>query len=886
MKTLKIAATGFGAGAILLSLLAAPGARAFAASAVTLPPTHVSSSAPIAVGPSRSECLTPDFDDTGLAALQAAVVSFQTLTNSTVSCVSTYLDGALNWGQWDDPWITQSQYGYTSWVAEAPQTRQLVLQVNLIPDSLEDQSDPLGWEQSCASGQFDSYATELGTNLVAAGLQNSVLRLGAEMNGTWEADFMGTTTQEQNLWAACFANEVTSLRQAIGEHFLIDWDVNAGKGGYPFANFYPGNSSVDIVGLDLYDVDSNTPNTSQTFSTLADEPFGLSDFEAFAAAQGKPMSFPEWGLSNSPSGDDPGYIDGMGSSVAGGDFAFETYFEGAGTTSTTLPLGASTTPLSLISYQQWFGTATMSAGSISGTVTAAVGGDLGGVCVVALLNGSDIAASAVTAVNGTYAISGLAPGNYGVYFEPGCGGGDYATQWYSGTLSGTQSSPGILVATTATSPAININALMSAGSSISGTVTATPGGGGIAGICVSAFPVGGTSSADTASPSATDGTYSIQGLLPGTYYVQFAAGTCGGNYVTQWYDATIAGASSISAATAVPVTVGSPATGVNAEMMPSTSISGTVTTVAGADMANMCVWAYPVSGGPIEKATTALDGMYVDSGLAPGSYDVEFYTSPCGGRNYVAQWYNGTQAGSALMSTALAVSATVASPPAAINAEMALIDVITPSATAPTDPVVGGATYTPGATATSGDAVEITVDASSEGCVIDAGVVSFTATGTCVIDFNDPSSGPSDAYAGAAQVQQSFTVTASSGGGGGGGGGAPPSTPSPPVVITVSPPVTPPPPVASIPTPREVTYATNATVLSPAAKDVLRALAKKLTAGGSITVVGYAHDDAGLARRRAASVANFLVHLVSVHVSIKVITTSTVDKVMVITTKE
>jgi beta-mannanase len=44
---------------------------------------------------------------------------------------------------------------------------------------------------------------------------------------------------------------VTALRQATGEHFLIDWDPNAGKGGYSYTNFYPGNAYVDIMGLDL-----------------------------------------------------------------------------------------------------------------------------------------------------------------------------------------------------------------------------------------------------------------------------------------------------------------------------------------------------------------------------------------------------------------------------------------------------------------------------------------------------------------------------------------------------------------------------------------------------------------------------------------------------------
>jgi outer membrane protein OmpA-like peptidoglycan-associated protein len=179
--------------------------------------------------------------------------------------------------------------------------------------------------------------------------------------------------------------------------------------------------------------------------------------------------------------------------------------------------------------------------------------------------------------------------------------------------------------------------------------------------------------------------------------------------------------------------------------------------------------------------------------------------------------------------------------------------------------------------------VEITLDGASTGCAINAGVVIFTQVGTCIIDFNDPGSGASDAYISAAQVQQPFSVAASSGGGGGGGGGGAP--PSPPVTITPIPPVAPPTPAASIPTQREVTYTRNSMVLSLRAKDVLNALVKKLSTGGSITIIGYAHDDKALARKRAHVVANFIVQQVSVHVSFKISTTSTVDKVMVITTK-
>ena len=310
----------------------------------------------ITAGSSRSECLAPETPsgNYGLSYLQSVVAKFNRVTKSTVSCISSYLNGAQTWAQWEHPWIANSKYGYTSWVGEKSQRRQLVLAVNLIPNSLENVSNPLTWEQSCAAGDFNSYATTLGTSLVTAGLENSVIRLGPEMNGVWEADFIGNSKVEQRLWSLCFANEVTSLRHATGEHFLIDWNPNACKGNFPYANYYPGNAYVDILGFDLFDVGCETPTTPLSFSRLASEPAGLKRFEAFATAQGKPMSFPEWGLSTIPSGDDPKYVDGIGSTVAKRNFAFQTYFDATSANSKALPLGPRT-PLSLAAYQKWFG---------------------------------------------------------------------------------------------------------------------------------------------------------------------------------------------------------------------------------------------------------------------------------------------------------------------------------------------------------------------------------------------------------------------------------------------------------------------------------------------------------------------------------------------------
>ncbi len=271
-----------------------------------------------------------------------------------MTCLSAYLNGAPTWSAWEHPWVTSAQYGFTSWVAQEPQIRQVVLQVDLIPTNLENVDNPSKWEMSCARGDFDSHATEFGQNLVAAGLENSVLRLGPEMNGIWEDDFVGTTIREQRLWATCFANEVTGLRHAVGEHFLIDWNPNACKESIPYARYYPGNSYVDIIGLDLFDVGCETPRTPLSFTQLSDEPAGLAHFEAFGASKGKPMSFPEWALSSIPSGDDPAFISGMGSTFDSKNFAFETYFDGGGRNIKALPLGPQT-PRSLVAFQEWFG---------------------------------------------------------------------------------------------------------------------------------------------------------------------------------------------------------------------------------------------------------------------------------------------------------------------------------------------------------------------------------------------------------------------------------------------------------------------------------------------------------------------------------------------------
>ncbi|MCW2785743.1 MAG: Endoglucanase-like protein [Marmoricola sp.] len=71
-------------------------------------------------------------------------------------------------------------------------------------------------------------------------------------------------------------------------------------------------------------------------------------------------------------------------------------------------------------------------------------------------------------------------------------------------------------------------------------------------------------------------------------------------------------------------------------------------------------------------------------------------------------------------------------------------------------PALVDATYHVTATASSGLAVTFTLDASSAGCTLSSGVVTFTAGGTCVVDADQVGN---TTYGAAAQVLQSIPVT-------------------------------------------------------------------------------------------------------------------------------
>jgi hypothetical protein len=379
--------------------------------------------------------------------------------------------------------------------------------------------------------------------------------------------------------------------------------------------------------------------------------------------------------------------------------------------------------------------------SISGTVTAAVGGaDLSGICVSAYLNGGDTGTGTSTASNGTYTINGLVPGTYSVQFYTGCGSSNLVWQWYNGTASGTSTEADALgVAVSVVSPGAGIDAQMVVGATISGTITAAVGGADLAGVCVGT--IGSVSSQN--GVSGANGTYTISGVSQGTYQLEVDP-TCSGVSTSSY--------SVILPSSTLMVTTSETITGQNFALAVSGTISGTVvdaTSPGGAE--GVCVWANQTDSGPgIGLAMTASNGSYSLTNLNPGSYDILFDPT-CGGATtspYAMQEPSNTVLVNSGATTTLDFDLVLAG---------SIADAIAPS-TPPTNATVGG-NYTPNATATSNDTVAITLDGGSTGCTLSAGVVNFTAAGNCLVDFNDPMSGPNAAYGAAPQVQQNIVVT-------------------------------------------------------------------------------------------------------------------------------
>ncbi len=263
--------------------------------------------------------------------------SWSAQTGYSYACALAFDNARPDWDSWENPWFlsgpgTSPDHDWQGWKNTPGIRRQLIITISFFPQS-EANTD---WLTACSSGQYDQHAQALATNLVNAGLGDSVIRLAHEANDSASADGVPSTPAGQAQWAQCWHHEAAAMKSVPGAGFLMDWCVNAYWQPIPLASWYPGDDVVDIIGLDAYDAGlpasmSTEPQAWQRLYTQFD---GIQAIQQFAASRGKPMSFPEWSLENpgDPTygvGDDPVYIDNMAAVVRSTPFAYQSYFLGS-----------------------------------------------------------------------------------------------------------------------------------------------------------------------------------------------------------------------------------------------------------------------------------------------------------------------------------------------------------------------------------------------------------------------------------------------------------------------------------------------------------------------------------------------------------------------------
>ena len=147
----------------------------------------------------------------------------------------------------------------------------------------------------------------------------------------------------------------------------------------------------------------------------------------------------------------------------------------------------------------------------------------------------------------------------------------YLTEWYDNTYFYVSRT---LVVVAENEAVVGIDAQLSEGGSISGTVTDVNGD-----------PVEGieVSTSDGSSLTTSDGSYLITGLIPGSYLVSFrdVDDVADRGYLSEWYD----DADNEGSATPVVVADGEVVAGIDAELSVGGSISGTVTGPDGSPVA-------------------------------------------------------------------------------------------------------------------------------------------------------------------------------------------------------------------------------------------------------------------------------------------------------------
>lgn len=256
-------------------------------------------------------------------------------------------------------------------------------------------------------------------------------------------------------------------------------------------------------------------------------------------------------------------------------------------------------------------------GSISGTVVREDDGApvVGATVSASATGGSWGWGSTTTGADGSYTLSSLQPGDYILTFQ--ADGTDLVTEYWDDAVSWSAATP---VALSSGGAVASINAELAAGGAVAGTVVRTADGSPVAGASVWALDEHGEIRRQT--QSGADGAYRLDGLVDGSYAIQFSGGFDASLAVEFWQNARTQ-----SAATPVTTTAGQTVSAIDASLESLGHVSGTVTKAAdGTPVLGASIMALDaVSGEYAGSGWSRMDGTY-ELALAPGTYNLKFVT--------------------------------------------------------------------------------------------------------------------------------------------------------------------------------------------------------------------------------------------------------------------
>ena len=166
----------------------------------------------------------------------------------------------------------------------------LVVSMALLP------SDNKGQFAQCATGAFDGYFRQIGTNLQATGAQGVDVRLGWEANIGSRVHPWGVDSPDQvPAYVQCWRHAALALK-AGGPAISVEW-TNAKRTlnrALHVLDMYPGDDVVDVVGAHYYDtgpLKSTQAVWDQYYTaTYNGGPWGLGTWLAFAQSRGKKLA--------------------------------------------------------------------------------------------------------------------------------------------------------------------------------------------------------------------------------------------------------------------------------------------------------------------------------------------------------------------------------------------------------------------------------------------------------------------------------------------------------------------------------------------------------------------------------------------------------------------